>query len=1212
MLPPSIGPYRIEHVLGEGGMGVVYRAVGPAGPVALKVVRAALSSDALVARFEREAERHVDHPNVVRVLDAGTDSQGTPFIAFELLTGETLAERLARERATVDEVIAWGAQACAGLAAVHAGSVVHRDVKPSNLFLCDDGTLKIIDFGVALLGDAHTRLTQTGAVPGTVGYLSPEQAQGARAVDARSDLWSLGAVLYEALAGSAPFARDAPLATLVATLMAELVPVRARVPEVPEAVARVIETALARDPRARHPSAEVMREALIAARTAECSQEESVPAPRRAPSIRPGEQRVVALLFAEHVRDASVIERAVDAEGGSVLRLIGHRALGVFGAEGWEGDEIARAARAALRARRAAERVSVASGWATETGLGIAGAALEAAERCSAAGLAGVALDADSARALRDTMHVTRIDRGLFELRDSARRDAMAAVEVPNGAGASAPAIPLVGRDVEMAQLEDAARRVAGDRRPAVALLTGPPGIGRTRLLEELERALSQTNVDVVSVCADARHREADLSLVRAFLRVLGHQGPSPSPTPSTLVDVTLARDRHRVAFLDAVLGRLEQRTVVLSMDDLHWADAASIEILEDLVDEAAGLPLLVVASARIDRLDASALPFAGRDVVRIDLRSLTRRDAASVASHAVGRALRPEVTDALADRATGNPFFVIQLARAIDDAGTIDADPEAVPLPATIEAAVQSRLDQLPEEERDLCRRASIWGRAFDVDEARAVGVATPEPLLASLVRRELVTKRGRREATVYQLESALLADVALRSMNEDQASELHRAAAAHLSRADADPEERARHHELGGEAVEGARAYTLAAHAAVRVGDCQSALRCADRAIALDPAGASSFELFALRIDALRFLGRPAELGAALEAALTAARDDAQRARALSERAVWLWRRGRAGEALDCARDAVVAANAAGDRDARILAYGRQFLVLGGTGHAAEAERVLQIAISESREADPALRATALAWRAHHLATSGDLGARLGAFVELVELYEELGDVRRAAGARANLSDAYNRIGAHREAAEALSEAIDDCRRVGNRTMEGYAEVNLAYALVGAGEPTRAHPHLDAAARIARETNEAHLRAVAHAYRARALLATGEAAAALHESTSAIAAAGEKMPDVVVGARALAARAHLALGKVDDALAESERALAEYDELGGIEEDEVDVFTARVDALRAAGQPEAANRVLTRARERIDHHAGAIRDLELRARYLAAHRRD
>ncbi|MGE3630411.1 MAG: serine/threonine-protein kinase, partial [Sandaracinaceae bacterium] len=223
MIGERVGPYRLVETLGEGGMGTVYRAERDGQLVALKLVKTELSSPEAHARFEREARVRIDHPNVVRVIDAGVDPRG-PYLALELLEGETLAERLTRGRLERDEALDVAIQACRGLGAAHAAGVVHRDLKPSNLYLCTDGAVKILDFGVARIESLGDRLTKTGQVVGTLAYLSPEQAERQKLVDHRADLWSLGAVMYECLAGRPPFAEDTALATLVAVMLGEPAP----------------------------------------------------------------------------------------------------------------------------------------------------------------------------------------------------------------------------------------------------------------------------------------------------------------------------------------------------------------------------------------------------------------------------------------------------------------------------------------------------------------------------------------------------------------------------------------------------------------------------------------------------------------------------------------------------------------------------------------------------------------------------------------------------------------------------------------------------------------------------------------------------------------------------------------------------------------------------------------------------------------------------
>ncbi|MCA9610714.1 MAG: serine/threonine protein kinase, partial [Myxococcales bacterium] len=188
------GRYRIDAPLGEGGMGRVYTAehLVMQRPVALKIVREELAGDPLVQkRFVREARlaSRLSAPEIVQTLDCGVAEDGRLFLAMERLTGRTLRERISQGSLPMPEAFAVARAVLRGLAVAHAGGVVHRDLKPDNVFLCDDGAVKVLDFGIArMLDEEATRLTSTGQVFGTPRYMSPEQALSTTDVAARSDL----------------------------------------------------------------------------------------------------------------------------------------------------------------------------------------------------------------------------------------------------------------------------------------------------------------------------------------------------------------------------------------------------------------------------------------------------------------------------------------------------------------------------------------------------------------------------------------------------------------------------------------------------------------------------------------------------------------------------------------------------------------------------------------------------------------------------------------------------------------------------------------------------------------------------------------------------------------------------------------------------------------------------------------------------------------
>jgi len=237
-------------------MGVVYRAHDTRLErlVALKFLPDGLAVvPSIKERFIREARAasSLNHPNVAVVYDVGDDGHQS-FIAMELIEGETLRARLARGPASIDEVRTWSTQLAAGLQAAHVKGIVHRDIKPDNVLLTAGEAVKIMDFGIARLNGSD--LTTTGSVLGTLAYMSPEQILGSK-VDHRSDLWSLGMVMYEMLTGRPPFEQEIPAAVMYDILNREPTPVESARPETPASLAALVQRLLAKDPAHRPDSA---------------------------------------------------------------------------------------------------------------------------------------------------------------------------------------------------------------------------------------------------------------------------------------------------------------------------------------------------------------------------------------------------------------------------------------------------------------------------------------------------------------------------------------------------------------------------------------------------------------------------------------------------------------------------------------------------------------------------------------------------------------------------------------------------------------------------------------------------------------------------------------------------------------------------------------------------------------------------------------------
>jgi len=265
MIGQTISHYKILAKLGEGGMGVVYKAEDTKldRTVALKFLAPELTRDPdAKARFihEAKAASALDHPNICTIHEIDETDDGRLFIAMACYEGETLKERINKGPLALDEAVDICSQLAHGLTKAHNQSIVHRDIKPANIFLTKDGFVKIVDFGVAKLA-GQTRMTRTGSTLGTVGYMSPEQFKG-EDVDQRSDIWALGVVLYEMVTGEMPFKGDYEQAVMYSIMNEEPRPARSLRPDLPTKVEHLIGKTLLKDPNERHQTALELIQAL--------------------------------------------------------------------------------------------------------------------------------------------------------------------------------------------------------------------------------------------------------------------------------------------------------------------------------------------------------------------------------------------------------------------------------------------------------------------------------------------------------------------------------------------------------------------------------------------------------------------------------------------------------------------------------------------------------------------------------------------------------------------------------------------------------------------------------------------------------------------------------------------------------------------------------------------------------------------------------------
>lgn len=864
-------------------------------------------------RREARAAARISHPAIVHVYDL-LEGDGADWIVMELVSGQSFRQLLDREgRLEVGQALQLGREIAEGLAEAHAHGILHRDLKAANVMVTASGRAKILDFGLAkeLRGEgagtagSDLSLSIPGAVLGTPFAMSPEQALG-HDLDARSDLFSFGSLLYEALTGGAPFRAADVRASLARVLSFRPRPLQEVRPDVPQGLSHLIERLLAKEPAERPASAGEVCEILasLAAQHPPGSPGSTAKPfvdgkpPAEAPTLEEpptvagghgagsgsavgGERRTVTVVCCNLVRSEGAgsldlevlsdsmatferIARAVCQElSGHLGAVLSHMLWIYFGYPAGHEDDALRAVRAArelmARARQSGLlRQGLALRFGIHTGPAVVWIRPGQEDRLQLGETLDLAMGIQGAAPL-NSIAVSTLSRRLLTRGYATRvlppahlADLEEPVEIyevgdPLEAGEreSGPVSPLINREAELQILLDRFR-LARSGSGQAALITGEAGIGKSRLIRALsERAAAEAPVWLAAhgsaftqntplspvihlleralFTAEDGEEGAAEERLRRLEEVLDEHGlprPDSAPLLGALLSLPVeerypplllspeAQRKRTLAAILAFLGAMAERhPMVLVVEDLHWIDPSTLELLDLLLGELPMLPLLLVATFRPE----FAAPWRHQTAItQLSLSGLSEAHARQlVAQVAEGTGLPAEMHREIVVRTDGIPLFVEELTKAVLEAGAPLREPAGIPF--TLGAPLLARLDRLGDA-KGVAQLASVLGRTFSLELLEALSWikgAALSSALGRLVQAEILYRRGPAQGVRYMFKHALIQDAAYLSLLASDRQQLHRRLAGLLQEefpavAGAEPELMAHHCERGGLTVE------------------------------------------------------------------------------------------------------------------------------------------------------------------------------------------------------------------------------------------------------------------------------------------------------------------------------------------------------------------------------------------------------------------------
>jgi tetratricopeptide (TPR) repeat protein len=1254
------GRFAIERHAGSGAMGAVYRAIDrlTGEPVALKVLLDA-SSDARADRLAREAEAlaELSHPHIVRYVDHGVLEGGRAYLAMEWLEGETLSARLAAKGLTIAETVALGSGVAAALAAAHARGIVHRDVKPSNLLLVggDPARVKVLDFGIAHLRAGARRLTATGEMLGTPGYMAPEQARGESTLDARSDVFALGAVLFECLTGRPAFEGDGAMMVLLKVVLEEPPRVGSLRPEVSRALDELVMRMLDKSPAARPANGDAVLAELCAITP---SDDLAPPSLRDAPTITAFERRVLCLALARPLPGgglparAGALREAAARWGGELDLLADGSLIAAFSSAGAATDQAARAARAALEISRALPGVPI----ALVTGHGEAHARWAMGELIDR----GVRM---IARAAMGGVRIDEVTLGLLGAAFDVRGDAgdpgglsLAGERADPGTGRTllGKVTPFVGRDREIGMLAGLIQECAAEPVAQAAIVLGAAGLGKSRLRHELgrrardvlpglevwigrgdpmsagspfgmlgqavRRAAGVIDGEPLEVrrtklrARVGRHVAArEVPRVAEFIAELAGLPCPDEPGPELYAarqSPILMGDQIRRALVDLLEAELAQHPVLLVLEDLHWGDRPSVDLVDFALRNLADRPLFVLALGRPEVTSLFPRLWEERRAHVIRLGELSKKASLELVRVALGDRVSDEAAASIVDRAAGNAFYLEELIRAAEGGA------QAGEFPATVLAMVEARLEALDPEDRRVLRAASVFGTTFSRGGVAALlgHLATKIALaerLESLVRRELLVASRRPRfpgEDDFVFRHALVREAAYGMLTDRDRVAGHRAAGEWLERAgETDAIVLAEHFDRGGRPDLSIGWYRRAAAQALEGNDFAAAIARAERAIAAGAAGEVKGELLGILAEVRIWSGEYAVAAALAKEALALLPRGGKPWCTVASELVMASLRGDDPSGVAALAREIAALDAEVLEDHHVLLLARlagYLFVLGQVRPGSAILAATERALARPRLSDGVLAWVnhARSWERHYL----DDAAGALRFEELaVACFDAAGDRRNGSTMRANLGVAYRDLGALAPAEVVLREALRTAERMNLPGAALAVKQNLAMVLAQQGALAEAEALERAAADgFARESNR-RMEGGSRAYLALILAQRGDLDTAEREARLAVAILGDHAPSLPYALAALA-RVLLDAARPVEARAAAREAMERLGDVEGIHEGEALIRLVHAEALLALGDA-GAGEALAAARDRLLDRAARIGEPALRESFLA-----